>query len=331
MGPCGIGSCRTPPNFGTLDEHTKEHRMGLLDGRVVIVTGAGRGLGREHCLELARQGASVVVNDLGVGLHGQDDPGPSPAEEVVDEILASGGVAMADGASVTDFTAIAAMVQRTVETYGRLDAVVNNAGIVRDRMITGMSEEDFDLVVAVHLKGSWNLTRHACAYWRDRHKAGETVSGRIVNTTSGSGLFGNVGQSNYGAAKAGIASLTIITAMEMERYGVTANAVSPLARTRMTEGLGGMPRPVEGFDPYDPGNTSPVVAYLCSRQSGWLSGSVLRVMGDTVQVLNGWGIDPARTFRCENERKLETERLDRGLRMAVGAFPSGLPAGSVAS
>jgi NAD(P)-dependent dehydrogenase (short-subunit alcohol dehydrogenase family) len=305
--------------------------MGLLDGRVVIVTGAGRGLGREHCLELARQGASVVVNDLGVGLHGQDDPGRSPAEEVVDEILASGGVAIADGASVTDFGATAATVERAVDTYGRLDAVVNNAGIVRDRMITGMSEEDFDLVVAVHLKGTWNLSRHACAYWRERHKAGEPVSGRIVNTTSGSGLFGNIGQSNYGAAKAGIASLTIITAMEMERYGVTANAVSPLARTRMTEGLGGMPRPALGFDPYDPGNTSPVVAYLCSHQSGWLSGSVLRVVGDTVQVLTGWASDPARTFRSASDTRLATEQLDRGLRMAVGAFPGGLPAGSVAN
>jgi NAD(P)-dependent dehydrogenase (short-subunit alcohol dehydrogenase family) len=306
--------------------------MGLLDGRVVIVTGAGRGLGREHCLELARQGASVVVNDLGVGLHGQEDDAPrSPAEEVVDEILAMGGVAMADGVSVTDFKATAAMVERTVETYGRLDAVVNNAGIVRDRMITGMSEEDFDLVVAVHLKGTWNLTRHACAYWKDRQKAGDPVSGRIVNTTSGSGLFGNIGQSNYGAAKAGIASLTIITAMEMERYGVTVNAVSPLARTRMTEGLGSMQRPVEGFDAFDPANTSPVVAYLCSTESGWLSGAVLRVMGDTVQVLRGWGIDPARAFRGAPDQKLQTEQLDRGLRAAVGAFPSGLPAGSVAS
>jgi NAD(P)-dependent dehydrogenase (short-subunit alcohol dehydrogenase family) len=198
-------------------------------------------------------------------------------------------------------------------------------------MITGMSEEDFDLVVAVHLKGTWNLTRHACAYWRDRHKAGERVSGRIVNTTSGSGLFGNLGQSNYGAAKAGIASLTLITAMEMERYGVTANAVSPLARTRMTEGLGSMQRPVEGFDPYDPANTSPVVAYLCSEESGWLTGAVLRVMGDTVQVLRGWGIDPGRTFRGTPDDRLRTEDLDRGLRIAVGAFPSGLPAGSVAS
>ncbi len=306
--------------------------MGLLDGRVVIVTGAGRGLGREHCLELARQGASVVVNDFGVGLHGEQAEGVrSPAEEVVDEIINAGGVAMADGASVFDFNATAKTVDRTIGAYGRLDAVVNNAGIVRDRMITGMSEEDFDAVIAVHLKGTWNLTRHACAYWRERHKTGNPVSGRIVNTTSGTGLFGNIGQSNYGAAKAGIASLTMITAMEMERYGVTANAVSPLARTRMTEGLSTMRPPEDGFDPFDPANTSPVVAYLCSAGSGWLSGSVLRVMGDTVQILRGWGIDPTRTYCGEKERRLETDKLDHGLRMAVGAFPSGLPAGSVAN
>jgi NAD(P)-dependent dehydrogenase (short-subunit alcohol dehydrogenase family) len=274
----------------------------------------------------------VVVNDLGVGLHGEHGNGArSPAEEVVDEIIKAGGIATADGASVSDFAATAETVQCALETYGRLDAVVNNAGIVRDRMITGMSEDDFDLVVAVHLKGTWNLTRHTCAYWRERHKAGDSVSGRIVNTTSGSGLFGNIGQSNYGAAKAGIASLTMITAMEMERYGVTANAVSPLARTRMTEGLGTMQEPAGSFDPYAPANTSPVVAFLCSAESGWLSGSVLRVMGDTVQVLRGWGIDPSKTYREAREQRLETEKLDHGLRVALGAFPSGLPAGSVVS
>ncbi len=306
--------------------------MGLLDGRVVIVTGAGRGLGREHCLELARYGASVVVNDLGVGLHGQQgEECRSPAEEVVDEVLAAGGTASADGTSVSDFDGVAGLIERTVDTYGRLDAVVNNAGIVRDRMITGMSEEDFDLVIDVHLKGSWNLTRHACAYWRDRSKAGDAVTGRIVNTTSGAGLFGNIGQSNYGPAKAAIASLTMITGMEMERYGVTANAVSPLARTRMTEGLGSMSAPAEGFDPYHPANTSPVVAYLCSAESGWLSGSVLRVQGDTVQVLRPWGIEVARSFSGGRDTRLAADRLDRGLRVAVGAFPSGIPSGSVVS
>jgi NAD(P)-dependent dehydrogenase (short-subunit alcohol dehydrogenase family) len=306
--------------------------MGLLDGRVVIVTGAGRGLGREHCLELARQGASVVVNDLGVGLHGQGDGNErSPAEEVVEEVVALGGAAIADGTSVGDFKGVAGMIERAVATFGRLDAVVNNAGIVRDRMITGMTEEDFDLVVDVHLKGTWNLVRHACGYWRERAKAGDRVTGRIVNTTSGSGLFGNIGQSNYAAAKAGIASLTIVTAMEMERYGVTANAISPLARTRMTEGLGTMSAPVDGFDRFDPANTSPVVSYLCSEESGWLSGAVLRVEGDTVQILRPWGVDPTRTFCAAPGQRLEAEGLHRGLRLAAGAFPSGLPSGSVVS
>ena len=179
------------------------------------------------------------MNDLGVGLHGEGD-GASPAEEVVAEIIAGGGTAALDGTSVTDFGAVAELIARAVADHGRLDGIVNNAGIVRDRMLTGMSEDDFDLVVAVHLKGTWNLTRHACSYWRDRAKAGEPISGRIVNTTSGAGLFGNIGQSNYGPAKAAIASLTTITAMEMDRYNVTANAISPLARTRMTEALPGM-------------------------------------------------------------------------------------------
>jgi NAD(P)-dependent dehydrogenase (short-subunit alcohol dehydrogenase family) len=298
--------------------------MGFLDGRVVIVTGAGRGLGRQHALELARHGATVVVNDLGEGLS-------SPADQVVAEIDAAGGVASADGASVTDFAAVGELVERALKAHGHIDAVVNNAGIVRDRMITTMSEEDFDLVVAVHLKGTWNLTRHVCGHWRDLAKVGGAVSGRIVNTTSGTGLFGNVGQSNYGAAKAAIANLTVITAMEMDRYGVTANAISPLARTRMTEGLPAMQGPVEGWDVYDPANASPVVAYLCSAASGWLSGNVLRVRGDTVQRLRPWEVDPQMTYRGAPGEPVDATALDRGLRVAFGAFPGGLPSGSVSS
>jgi NAD(P)-dependent dehydrogenase (short-subunit alcohol dehydrogenase family) len=298
--------------------------MGFLDGRVVIVTGAGRGLGRQHALELARHGATVVVNDLGEGVS-------SPADQVVAEIDAAGGVASADGASVTDFAAVGELVERTLKAYGRIDAVVNNAGIVRDRMITTMSEEDFDVVVAVHLKGTWNLTRHVCGHWRELAKAGGVVSGRIVNTTSGTGLFGNVGQSNYGAAKAAIANLTVITAMEMDRYGVTANAISPLARTRMTEGLPAMQETVEGWDAYDPANASPVVAYLCSAASGWLSGNVLRVQGDTVQRLRPWEVDPHTIYRGAPGEPVDATALDRGLRVALGAFPGGLPSGSVSS
>jgi NAD(P)-dependent dehydrogenase (short-subunit alcohol dehydrogenase family) len=303
--------------------------MGMLDGRVVIVTGGGRGLGRSHSLELARHGATVVVNDVGAGLHGEDDAA-SPASDVVAEVTAAGGCATADGTSVTDFAGVAALIDRTVAAHGRLDAVVNNAGIVRDRIMSAMSEEEFDLVVAVHLKGTFNVSRHASAYWRQQAKAGEPVSGRIVNTTSGAGLFGNVGQANYGPAKAAIASLTMITAMEMERYGVTANAVSPLARTRMTAGLGGMQdAPVEGWDRFDPANTSPVVAWLCAEESGWLSGAVLRVDGDTVQRLRPWDIDADRTYRGTPGGPIDATQLGRGLRTAFAAFPSGLPASSV--
>ena len=302
----------------------------LLDGRVVIVTGAGRGLGREHCLELARHGAAVVVNDVGVGLHGEASEA-SPAEQVEAEILAAGGTAMTDSSSVTDFDAVGELVARTLDTFGRVDAVVNNAGIVRDRMLTSMSEADFDTVVDVHLKGTWNLSRHVCGHWRDRSKAGEPVAGRIVNTTSGAGLFGNIGQSNYGPAKAAIASLTMITAMEMERYGVTANAISPLARTRMTEGLPVLGEVEDGgWDPHDPANASPIVAYLCSVASGWLSGAVLRIQGDTVQRLQPWAIDAGRVHRGSPGQRIEATSLDRGLRTAFGAFPSGLPSGAPA-
>ena len=211
--------------------------MGMLDGKVAIVTGGGRGLGRAHCLELAAQGAKVVVNDLGVGLHGEKTH-ESPADEVVGEIKAAGGEAIASHGSVSDWSSTEQLISETVELFGRLDIVVNNAGIVRDRMLFSMTEQQFDAVIAVHLKGTFAMTRHACAYWREASKGGQSLAGRIINTTSGTGLFGNVGQANYGAAKAGIASLTTITALEMRWYGVTANAVSPLALTRMTEDIG---------------------------------------------------------------------------------------------
>jgi NAD(P)-dependent dehydrogenase (short-subunit alcohol dehydrogenase family) len=304
--------------------------MGMLDGRVVIVTGGGRGLGRAHCLELARHGAAVVVNDLGVGLHGESGD-VTPAEEVVAEILAAGGTATADGTSVSDFAATEELVARTVASHGRLDAVVNNAGIVRDRIMTSMSEEDFDVVLAVHLKGTFNISRHACAHWKQLVKAGEHVSGRIVNTTSGAGLFGNIGQTNYGPAKAAIASLTMIIAMEMERYGMTANALSPLARTRMTAGLAGMQEtPTGTWDRFDPANTAPVAAWLCSEASGWLSGSVLRIDGDTVQRLRPWDVDVDRVYRGAPDGPIDANELDHGLRVAFGAFPSGLPSSSIA-
>ena len=303
--------------------------MGLLDGRVVLVTGGGRGLGRAHCLELAHHGATVVVNDVGAALHGEGAD-PSPANAVAAEIVDAGGAAFADNTSVTDFDAVALLVDRVIEQHGRLDAVVNNAGIVRDRIMTAMIEADFDLVVAVHLKGTFNVTRHACARWKERAKAGHPVSGRVVNTTSGAGLFGNVGQANYGPAKAAIASLTMITAMEMERYGVTANAVSPLARTRMTEALSTMDgAPAEGWDPLDPANTSAVVAWLCAEESGWLSGSVLRIDGDTVQRLRPWSIDVTASCCTSPGALPDATRLGRSLRTAFGAFPSGVPSTSI--
>jgi NAD(P)-dependent dehydrogenase (short-subunit alcohol dehydrogenase family) len=299
--------------------------MGLLDNRVVIVTGGGRGLGRAHCLELARHGATVVVNDLGVGLHGEGGQ-VSPADSVVAEIAASGGVASADATSVTDFDGVAAMVERTVSAFGHLDAIVNNAGIVRDRIMTAMTEEDFDLVIGVHLKGTFNLSRHACTYWKECAKAGTPRVGRIVNTTSGAGLFGNVGQANYGPAKAAIASLTMITAMEMERHRVTANAISPIARTRMTEGLPFVAAHAEDdWDRFAPDNASPVVAWLCSAESSWLSGAVLRIEGDVVQRLSPWSVDETCTYRGEPNRPVDATALGLGLRKAFRAFPSGLP------
>ncbi len=297
--------------------------MGLLEGRVVIVTGGGRGLGRYHCLELARQGAMVVVNDLGLSLHGESEDGSvSPAEEVVSEIEAAGGAAVVDGTSVTDWDGMAALVERTVEMFGDLHAVVNNAGFIRARMLVSMTEQDFDAVVAVHLKGTAALTRHACAYWRDQSKLGRKVTGRVVMTTSGAGLFGNVGQANYGSAKGAIATLAGLVALEMQRYGVTANAVSPIPATRMQASSGRAGAGGEAWDPLDPANASPVVAWLCSEESGWLSGSVLRVDGNTVRRVRGWTVEGG--YKSTSGEALTTEELGLGIRKLFGAAPLGL-------
>ncbi|HZP30546.1 MAG TPA: SDR family NAD(P)-dependent oxidoreductase [Acidimicrobiia bacterium] len=294
-----------------------------LAGRVVVVTGGGRGLGRSHCLELARRGATVVVNDLGVSLRGDAEPGAEPpAGGVVAEIEAAGGRAVADGTSVTDWEGMERLVARTVERFGDLHAVVNNAGFLRDRMITSMTEDDFDAVVAVHLKGTFTLTRHACAYWRAQAKAGRPVSGRIVNTTSGAGLFGNVGQANYGPAKAAIASLTTVTAMEMRRYGVTANAISPIAATRMLATMGRPTGPQGAWDPLDPANASPVVAWLASEGSGWLTGSVLRIDGDIVSRCTGWQLGEG--YRSRGGGRLTVEELDLGMSHLFGTAPRGI-------
>lgn len=300
--------------------------MGILDDKVAIVTGGGRGLGRAHCLALAEAGATVVVNDLGSGVHGEQT-GDSPADDVVTEITKLGGRAVANHGSVTDWAATEAMVADTVAEFGRLDIVVNNAGIVRDRMLFSMSEAEFDAVIAVHLKGTFALTRHACAYWREASKRGERVAGRVINTTSGTGLFGNTGQSNYGAAKAGIAGLTVITALEMRKYGVTANAISPIATTRMTADLpvGRSESSEDGFDPRDPANASGVVVYLASDAADWLTGQVLRVDGHRLNRLQGWtvaGVHPSRSGGA-----LTPEELIDVVPQLYGVAPAGRATG----
>jgi NAD(P)-dependent dehydrogenase (short-subunit alcohol dehydrogenase family) len=262
---------------------------GICKGRVAIVTGAGRGIGREHALELARQGAKVVVNDLGVSNSGEGG-GSGPADEVVQAILEMGGEAVSNGADVADWAQAEALVRQAVDTFGRLDVVVNNAGFVRDRMFVSCSEDEWDAVIRVHLKGHFCVSRHAAAYWRAQVKAGEEVDARIINTSSGAGVLGSVGQSSYSAAKAGIATLTLVQAAELGRYGVTANAVCPIARTRMTEGAFGdaMKAPDQGFDENDPANVSPFVAWLASAQSRRVSGRVWEVFGGTITVFDGY-------------------------------------------
>ena len=268
---------------------------GICEGRVAIVTGAGRGIGRGHALELARQGAQVVVNDLGSNVDGRgSDAGP--AQAVVDEIAALGGKAVANGDDVADFEGARRLVDAAIETFGRLDVVVNNAGILRDRMIFNMEEAEWDAVIRVHLKGTFAPTRWAAAYWRDRAKAGEHVEARVINTSSTSGLFANPGQGNYGAAKSGIATLSIIASKELGRYGVTVNAIAPGARTRMTQNLSraaGGPEPAEGeWDPRDPENVAPLVAWLASTESSGVTGQVFLVGGGRIGLAEGWRRGP---------------------------------------
>jgi NAD(P)-dependent dehydrogenase (short-subunit alcohol dehydrogenase family) len=261
----------------------------MCEGRVVIVTGAGRGIGREHALELARQGAKVVVNDLGVSNSGEGgDQGP--ADEVVQAIREMGGEAIANGADVADWDQTEELVRQAIEEFGRLDVVVNNAGFVRDRMFVSCSEEEWDAIIRVHLKGHFCVSRHAAAYWRGQVKAGEEVDARIINTSSGAGVLGSVGQSSYSAAKAGIATLTLVQAAELGRYGISANAVCPIARTRMTEGAFGdsMKAPEQGFDENDPANVSPFIAWLASSQSREVTGRVWEVFGGTITAFDGY-------------------------------------------
>jgi NAD(P)-dependent dehydrogenase (short-subunit alcohol dehydrogenase family) len=263
----------------------------LLEGRVAIVTGAGRGIGREHALSLARHGAKVVVNDLGGAADGTGaDAGP--AQQVVDEIAAMGGEAVANGDSVSSWEGAQRLVNTAVETFGDLHVLVNNAGILRDRVLVNMTEQEWDAVIDVHLKGTFAPSRWAAAYWRERSKAGLPTNGRIINTTSVSGIYGNAGQTNYGAAKAGIASFSVIAAMELTRYGVTVNAVAPVALTRMTEGLGMGQLAEEQKEAVAPHWIAPIVTWLASEQSAHVTGRVFEASGQVLAIAEGWHRGP---------------------------------------
>ena len=277
-----------------MDNNLGEKIMGnLCEGRVAIVTGAGRGIGREHALMLASQGAKVVVNDLGGDIDGSGSD-LSPAQEVVNEIAEMGGEAIVNGANVADFTAAGEMIQQAVATWGRLDILINNAGILRDRMIFSMSEDDFDSVINVHLKGTFSPVHHASVFWRETVKNGGEAFGRIINTSSPSGIYGNVGQSNYGAAKAGIAAFSVITAMELVKYGVTVNCLAPAAFTRMTADLPGIVGTGEGAEEaMSPRWISVVTAWLCSEAAQNVTGRVFDVVGERLGIAEQWSLGPS--------------------------------------
>lgn len=280
----------------------------FLEGRVAIVTGAARGLGRAHALELARHGARVVVNDV-------DDPGP-----VVDEITAAGGQAIGNRDDIADWEGAGRLIAAATGTWGRLDALVNNAGFLRDRMFANASEDEWDAVMRVHLKGHFAPARHAAAWWRDAAKRGEPVDARIINTTSGAGLQGSIGQAAYSAAKGGIASLTLVQAAELARYGVTANAIAPAARTRMTETAFAemMKKPDSGFDAMAPENVSPLVAWLASADSRGVTGRVFEVSGGIVCVANGWRPGP----RVDRGARWDARELGSTVRALIDEAPA---------
>ncbi len=261
------------------------------EDRVCIVTGAGRGIGREYALMLAAHGAKVVVNDFGGARDGTgSDMGP--ADEVVEEIKAAGGEAVANGADVSDFQQAKQMIEQAVDTFGGLDVVVNNAGILRDRMLVNMKEEEWDAVIQVHMKGTFSPAHHAGAYWRNQSKAGQPVDARLINTASVSGIYGNVGQTNYGAAKAGIASFSIIASRELKRYGVTVNCIAPGALTRLTEDLQPGEITDEMRERQSPRWVAPIVTWLASRESSDVTGRVFESSGNVLAVAEGWHRGP---------------------------------------
>jgi NAD(P)-dependent dehydrogenase (short-subunit alcohol dehydrogenase family) len=310
----GFAGCRRPRKLSTMPD---------LSGKVAIVTGGGRGIGREHALALARAGACVVINDLGASVAGEGSDA-SPAHEVVAEIQALGGEAIANGENVADFAGAKRVVDQAIEKFGRLDILVNNAGNLRNRMLVNIDEHDWDAVISVHLKGHFAPTRHAAAYWHERSAAGEQLHARVITTSSGSGLFGNVGHVNYSAAKAGIIGFTLGVAQELGRYGVTANVLAPNARTRMTESVLGAP-PKDGFDPVDPANSSPIVVALCADEAQDITGQVFLVYRGAVNVLRGW--EPG--VLLSNGAASEPDALLHELRKR---FPDGLaPVGLRAS
>jgi NAD(P)-dependent dehydrogenase (short-subunit alcohol dehydrogenase family) len=295
--------------------------MGICDGRVVIVTGAGRGLGRAHALTFAAEGAKVVVNDLGATLHGEGTD-LSPAAEVVNEIEAAGGEAIVNGDDVSDWDAAGNMIRQAIDSFGGLDTVVCNAGIVRDRMIVNMTVEEWDAVMRVHLRGMFCPIRHAVGYWREEHKAGNPRAARIVTTSSGAGLFGSVSQANYSAAKAGIATFTIIAAAELARYGILANTIAPSARSRMTEDAFAemMAKPEHGFDAMDPANVSPFVVWLGSADCD-ITGRAFEMAGGQVGVVNGW----SRNEALDRGRRWEPSEVGPALLDLVAKAPDPVP------
>lgn len=269
---------------------------GICEGRVVVVTGAGRGLGREYALALAAEGAKVVVNDLGVGTHGETETGERPAQDVINLIRSKGGEAVANYDDVADFDAAKGIIDAAVAAFGDLHAVVNNAGFVRDRMFVSCTPDEWDAVIRVHLRGHFCVSSWACQYWRGQQKQGKTVDARIINTSSGAGLQGSVGQSAYSAAKGGIASLTLVQAAELARYGITANALAPAARTRMTETAfaDAMKAPQTGFDVNDPANVAPAIVWLASADSKDVTGQVFELKGGTIMLSEGWRDGPGK-------------------------------------